>query len=64
MPLCPTTPLLTSVTLQQNVMEYWWDSSVSAALPPIFASTIVVKHHKIGDITFGAHLVFFSITLQ
>ena len=37
-PLCQTAPLLPSVTWQQNVKEYWWEDSASAAIPPPFAS--------------------------
>ena len=40
MPFCQTAPLLTSVTQQQNVMEYWWEGSTSTAVPPTSTSDI------------------------
>ena len=40
MPMCQTSPLLTSVTRQQDAMKYWWEGSISAILPPS-ASDIV-----------------------
>ena len=33
MPLCQTSPLLPSVTWEENVMEYGWEGSVSTAIP-------------------------------
>ena len=36
MSFCQTTPLLPSVSHQQNVMEYWWEGSTSTAVPPIW----------------------------
>ena len=55
--ICHTAPLLPSVAQQQNVMEYWWEGSTSAAIPPTSASDVVGQHNKIGDITFGAAFV-------
>ena len=40
-PLHQTVPLLPSVTQQQHVMEYWWEGSTSAAVPPTSASNVV-----------------------
>jgi len=34
MPFCQCAPLLPSVTWQQNVMDYWQESSTSTAMPP------------------------------
>ena len=59
---CQTSPLLSSVTQQQHEMEYWWEVSVSIAIPPRSTSDIVDQHHKIGDITFGAALIFLRFT--
>ena len=33
-------PLLPSVTWQQNVVEYWWEVSAFASIPPIFTSDV------------------------
>jgi len=49
--------LLSSITWQQNVMEYWWEGSASTAIPPISASDLVTKHKNIGGITFRAACV-------
>ena len=57
MPLCQTNPLLPSVTRQENVTEYWWKGSTSAAVPPTSTSDIVGQHHKIGGIAFGTALI-------
>ena len=42
---------------QENIMEYWWESSTSPAIPPTSASGIMGQHNKIGGITFGAAFV-------
>ena len=55
MPFCQTAPLLPSVTVKQNVLEYWWEGSSSTAIPP-FASDVACQHNKTGGITFGASL--------
>ena len=60
---CQTAPLLPSVMWQQNVMEYWWEHSASAAVPPTFSSDIVGQYRKIGDITFRAALVKYTVSL-
>lgn len=57
MAFCHTVPLLLSFTWQQNVAEYWWESLVSIAVPPPWASAIVGQHKSIGSITFRAALV-------
>ena len=56
-PFCQTAPLLPSVTRQQHVVEYWWESLSSAAIPPTFTSDVMSQHNKIGSFTFGAVLV-------
>ena len=48
---CWTAGLLPSVTLQQNVIEYWWECSASTVVLPISASDIVGQQNKIGGIT-------------
>lgn len=53
-PLPQTAPLLPSVTRQQNVVDYWRESSTSTAIPPLSASDIVGQRNTIGGITFGA----------
>ena len=53
--LCRTVPLLPSVTWQQNVTEYWWEHSISTAIPP--TSSVMGQHSKRGGITFRAALV-------
>ena len=57
MPLCQPTPLLPSVMQQQNVIEYWWESTASTAISPTSASEFVGQHNKIGGITFRAAIV-------
>jgi len=52
-PFCQTAPLLTSVTQQQRVTEYWWEGSTSNAIPPTSTSDTVGQHSKIGGITSG-----------
>ena len=59
MPFCQTAPVLPSVTQQQNGMEWWWDSSTSAAIPLTSASDIMGQHSKTGGITFGATLIHY-----
>ena len=61
-PFCQTTPLLPSVAQQQNVMQYWWEGSPSAAIPPTSTSDIVSQHNNIRGLTFGAALV--SVLLE
>ena len=55
---CQTAPLLPSVALQQNVMEYWWECSTSSVLPSASATATVGWHHRTGSITFRAALVY------
>ena len=55
--LCQTAPLLPALAQQQNVMGYFWEGSVSTAIPPISASDVVGQQNKIGGITFGASLI-------
>ena len=50
MPFCQTVPLLPSVTQQQDVTEYWWEGSVSTAIPPTSTSDIMGQHNKLGGI--------------
>jgi len=57
---CQTTPLLTSVPWQQNVMEYWWEGSISTAITSTFTSYVVDQCNKIWGITFGATLIYFK----
>jgi len=35
---------------------YWWEGSISTAIPPPSASDVVDQHNKIGGITFGSAL--------
>jgi len=49
--LCQPAPLPPSVTQQHNVMEYWWEGSASAAIPPASACTVVGQQDKIGGVT-------------
>jgi len=39
-------------------LEYWWEGSASAALPPTSTSDVMGQHHNIGGITFGATLIY------
>ena len=48
--------LLSCVTQQQNVTEYWWEGSTST-LPPTSAYDIMAQHNKIGGITFRVALL-------
>jgi len=61
-PFCQTAPLLSSVTQQQNVMEYWWEGPTPTVMPPTSASDVVGQHNKIGGITFGTVLVLRMLT--
>jgi len=55
---CRTAPLLPSVTQQQHVMEYWWEGSTSAAVPPrSTTSDVMGQHHAIGSNTFRVALI-------
>jgi len=47
-------PSASSVTWQQNVVEYWWEDSTSTAIPPTSAFDIMDQDNKRGGITFGA----------
>lgn len=58
MPSYQTAPLLPCVTWQQHVMQYQWEGSTSAGIPPISASDIVGQHIRIGGITFRPALIF------
>ena len=49
LPFCHMSP----VTWQQNVLEYWWEYSTSAALPTSTSET-VGQYDKIGSIIFRA----------
>jgi len=51
-PFCQTVPLLPSVTQKQNVMEYWWESSSSTAIPPTSDSEDVDQDNKRRSIAF------------
>ena len=61
-PLSQTAPLLPPVTWHQNVREYWWEDSASAAILT-FASDIVGQHNKIVDTAFGAAFIDALTTL-
>ena len=63
-PFCQTSPLLPSVTWQQNIIEYWQEGSTSTAIPPTSASDTVCQHNKIGGITFKAALVLKEILVR
>jgi len=41
MPFCQASPLLPSVTWQQNAMGYWWEGSASTAIPPTSTSDVM-----------------------
>lgn len=58
MVFCQTVPLLPSVTLQQNAMEYWWVASTSIDILPTFTLDNAGHHNTIGVITFGALLIY------
>ena len=53
MPFC----LLPTVMQQQNVMEYWWEGSVSTAIPSPSASDTMGQHNKTGGFTFRTTLI-------
>jgi len=38
-------------------MEYWWEGSTSAAIPPTATSDVMDQYNKIEGITFGAALI-------
>ena len=52
-PFCQIALLLPSVTWQQNVLEYWWESSTSNVISPASVSDVMGKHNKIGGIIFS-----------
>ena len=56
-PLCQSAFLLPSVARQQDVMEYWWEGSISTARPLTSTSDTVGQYNKIRGITFGAVLL-------
>ena len=60
-----TAPLLPPVAWQQNVVEFWWESSTSTAIPPTSTSAIMGQHNKIGGIAFKQPLynLFFPCRL-
>ena len=58
MSFCQIVLLLSSVTRQQNVMEYLWEGSIATDLPSPSTSDVVGQHNKIEGITFRAALVF------
>jgi len=63
--ICHTAPLLPSVTLQQNVREYWLKCSTSTAIPPTPASDVVSQQSKTEGVTFRvALLVFISYIIN
>jgi len=61
-----TAPLLSSLTQQQNVAEYWWEGSTSTVISPASAPDIVGQH-KIRGIVFraacGVTVTFFFLSL-
>jgi len=57
-PLCQTSPLLPSVTQQQNVMEYWREGSASTVILSTSTSDVVGQFRKIESIAFEAALVY------
>ena len=61
MTFCQSAPLLPSVTEQQHVMGYWWEGSISNAVPLISTSDVVGQYHKKGGITFRAVLLYIDI---
>jgi len=58
-----TTPLLPSVTRQQNITEYCWKGSASTSIPPSSAS-VVSQRNKIGDITWRTSLIKIFLLLK
>jgi len=38
-------------------MEYWWEGSTSAVIPPTSVSDVVDQQNKIAGTTFGAALI-------
>ena len=59
--ICQTTPLLPSVTQQQqNVMEYWWEGSTST-VTPTSASDIICQHNNVEGTAFRAALIYICV---
>jgi len=56
-------PLLPSITQQQNVMEYWWEGSISIAVSPTSTPKVRGQHHKMKGITFRATLILTEIKI-
>ena len=54
---CQTVTLLPSVTLQENIMEYWQEGSSSTTTPPTSTPDITDQHNEIGGVTFEAALI-------
>jgi hypothetical protein len=57
---CQTAPLLSFVTRQQNLKEYWREGSASTAISPTSTSDVMGQRNKIGVINFGVTLVHFN----
>jgi len=55
MSFCHTVPFLSSVTLQHNIIECWWEGSTSTDISLKSASD--GQQNKIGGITFGEVLI-------
>ena len=64
MPFCQTAPLLPSITQQKHEMEYGWETSACAAVPPPSASDFVGQHSNIGGNTFRAAVIHFLCSLM
>ena len=56
-PFCQTAPLLQTGTQQQNLMEYRWGGSTSAAIPLTSTSEVVGQHNNIVGVSFGAAFI-------
>ena len=56
-PFCQTSTQLPSVTQQSNVMEYWWEGSASAAIPPASTCDVMGQRNNTGGIMFRAALI-------
>ena len=53
-----STPLLPMYfPVRRHVIEYWWEYSTSAAIPPTSSSGTVGQHYKIGGLSFIFALV-------
>jgi len=61
---CQSTPLLPSVSWQQDITGYCWEGSAPTAISATSVTNIIGQHHKIAGITFRATVLKCIIQLM